>query len=180
MTASSVSINFVKKDTPFLDRFIAWALTIGRFLVVVTELIALSAFIYRFSLDRELIDLHSKIKQEQAIVDYFKKNEDTYRNLHDRIALAKNFSKLGDNTIQIFKDITDFTPKDILLNSLGLYRNRIAINATAHSTSSLSAFINTLKTYKKIQSVNVDSIENKTSSGFIVVSINAFLKQDGK
>ena len=176
MAIPSTSINLVKKDVPFLDKFMVWALTIGRFLVVVTELVALSAFIYRFSLDRQLIDLHSKIKQQQAIVGYFKKNEETYRNLQDRLTLSSTFSKLGDTTLQTFKDITDFTPKDILFNNFGLYQNRISMNATAYSTTSLSTFINSLNSYKKIQSVSIDSIENKTSSGFIVVSITASLK----
>lgn len=171
------SINLVKKEVPFLDKFIAWALTIGRLLVVITELIALSAFIYRFSLDRQLIDLHSKIKQQEAIVNHFKSNEDAYRNLQERLALSKTFSKLSDNIGQTFKDVTGFAPKDILFSNLSFHRNRITINANAYSTSSLSSFINSLKNYRKIQTVSVDSIENKISSGFIIVSITAFLKE---
>lgn len=174
----SVSINLVQKDIPFLDKFVAWALTIGRFLVIITEIVALSAFIYRFSLDRELIDLHSKIKQQQLIVNYFKSNEYLYRDLQDRLALSSTFSKAGNNTIQIFKDIAKFASKDVILNNFGLYRDRIVISANASSTSSLTSFTNSLKSYKQIQSVSIDSIENKITSGLIVVHITAFLKEE--
>lgn len=176
MANSYSSINLVKKNIPFSDRFIAWALTAGRFLVVATELIALAAFIYRFSLDRQLIDLHSQIKQKQSIVDHFKKEEDIYRDLQERIILSSNFSKLENSTITAFKEITDFTPKDITVNSFGLAQKQVSINATAYSTTSLSTFINTLKNYKKVQSVNIGSIENKTTAGYIIVSINVILK----
>ena len=59
-----ISINLVKSRKPhFLDRFITWALNAGRLLVIITETVALSAFLFRFGLDREIVDLNDKIKQ---------------------------------------------------------------------------------------------------------------------
>src|SRR3990170_4903897 len=101
------------KQSSFFERFINWTLTIGRIVIIVTELIALSAFLYRFSLDQQLIDLHSKIKQEQAIVEYLKESEATYRNLQDRLTVAANFSQIGENRVKIFKDIIAFAPSGI-------------------------------------------------------------------
>ena len=95
MQKKPISINLLKQQTSLVDRFIDWALTIGRLLVILTEIVALSAFIYRFSLDRQLIDLHSKITQEQAIANYLNNNEKKYRNLQDRLAIATNYSTLG-------------------------------------------------------------------------------------
>jgi len=176
MQKNSASINLLKKQTSLTDRFITWALTIGRLLVILTEIVALSAFIYRFSLDRQLIDLHSKINQEQAIVNYLKDNEATYRNLQDRLAIATNYSTLGINRFKVFSDIVGFTPRGMSFNNLSLYDNRIKIEANVDSVSSLSTFVNSLKNYSAIDSVSIDKIGNKPSSAVITISITALLK----
>ncbi|MDE2025485.1 MAG: hypothetical protein KGJ07_03255, partial [Patescibacteria group bacterium] len=80
--SANTTINLVRGRRPrVLDQFVGWALTIGRVVVILTELIALGAFLYRFGLDRQLVDLHDKIAQEQSIVDLLKQNENSYRNL---------------------------------------------------------------------------------------------------
>src|SRR5258708_19931440 len=108
----SSDINLLGRNVSFVDRFVNWALTVGRAVVIATEVIALSAFLYRFSLDRQLIDIHSKIKQEQAVVGYLKPNEDIYRNLQTRLSLASSFSPQSRDEIKLIKYIVDFTPQD--------------------------------------------------------------------
>lgn len=169
MEQKAVSINLLKnKQGVFIDKFINWAVTVGRLLIIVTELIALSAFLYRFSLDRQLIDLHSKIKQEESVVKALKKNEDKYRNLQDRLALVSDFSNTGAEKIKIFQDILNFAPEGLTLGNLVMYETRISINAVAQNTSSLSTFTSSLKTYPKIKKLTLDSIQIKPSRGLIV------------
>lgn len=176
MQKNPPSINLLKKQTNLIDRFVNWALTVGRLLVIVTEVVALSAFIYRFSLDRQLIDLHSKISQEQAIVNYLKDNEKAYRNLQDRLAIAANYGTLGENRYKVFRDIVGFTPTGMSYNNLSLYENRVKIDANVDSVSSLKAFVSNITNYSAIDSVSLDKIENKPSSAVITISITATLK----
>ena len=178
MQKNPASINLLKQQRSLIDRFIGWALTVGRLLVIITEVVALSAFIYRFSLDRQLIDLHSKITQEQAIVNYLKDNEKTYRNLQDRLSLASTYSTLGVNRYQVFKDIASFAPLGMSFNNLSLYEDRIRVDANVDSVSSLSIFVNAIKNYSKIDSVSIDQIVNKPSSAVININLTATLKPD--
>ena len=169
------SINLLKnKQGEFIDKFVGWALTVGRLLVILTELIALGAFLYRFSLDRQIIDLHGKIKQEEAIVKGYKNNEDAYRNLQDRLALATNFASLGSHKIKIFQDVLSFAPNGVTINNIVMNEARISINAIAQNTSSLSSFINSLKTYSKIKKLSLDSIQIKPGAGLVVSFTGTF------
>ncbi len=176
MPNNSPTINLVKnKKIPFIDKFMNWALTVGRLLVILTELVAVAAFVYRFSLDEKIIDLHDAIKQKQAIVSLLKNDEQKYRSLQDRIALASSFSDKNTKTSKAVLDIIDFIPGNIKLNDLTLNKDRININLNVSSISSLSDFVNPLKAYPEIKSVSIDNIENKLSSG-LSVSITAMLK----
>jgi len=169
MEKKTFSINLLKnRQGAFIDKFTDWALTVGRLLAIITELIALSAFLYRFSLDRQLIDLHSKIKQQELIVKSYKSSEDQYRNLQDRLALASTFSSSGVGKIKIFQEIQNFAPEGLTLSSLIMNESRISMNAIAQDTSSLNLFINSLKTYPKIRKLNLDNIQIKPSRGLIV------------
>lgn len=172
------SINLLKnKDVDFLNEFIKWTLTIGRLVVIITELIALSAFIYRFSLDRRLIDLRSEIKQKQTIVAAQKTNEAKYRDLQDRITLASNFSNLSLERHKILTDILNLTPQGITLNNLVFAKDSINIDANVRMVSSLSLFINSLKKYPSIETISIDNIENKPQTNFIAVGITVGLKK---
>lgn len=180
MARKNASINLVGENVSFVDRFITWALTIGRLVVILTELIALSAFFYRFTLDRELIDLHEKIKQEQSVVLFLKDNEDTFRNLQNRINLAGNFGTITAGKVGILSDLVSFAPPGVSFNTIAVQEDRVRINFNTNSVSSLSEFVDKLKKYGKIGSVIVEKIENKPSNATIIVSITAVLKQNAK
>ena len=171
------SINLLgNKQGSIFDKFIDWALTIGRLVVILTEVIALSAFLYRFTLDRQLIDLHSKIKQKTAIVGYLKDREEIYRNLQDRLSVASTFSESGEKKIKIFNDIIGLAAEGMTFNELALTENHVRIAANFQYISSLTSFVNALKNYSAVESVSIEKIENKLSNALIAVSITANLK----
>src|SRR3989344_3425468 len=69
---SRIDINLIGEGdfsrTP-IGRIVTWATTYGRYIMILTEIIVLLAFISRFSLDRKLTDLKEEITQKQAIIE---------------------------------------------------------------------------------------------------------------
>lgn len=178
MEKKSISINLIKgQNKGFWDKFIKWALGFGRLIVIVTELIALGTFLYRFSLDRELIDLHDKISQKQAIVKLLKNDEDKYRNLQNRLKIASKLSATGLRINELFNDIVSFAPEGFVFTNIVLSEDYVKIEAKIQSVTSLATFVKTLKNHPKINSVSLDKIENKMSSATIAVGITATLKK---
>ena len=176
----SLSVNLVKGRKPhFIDQFIGWALTVGRALVIVTETIALSAFLYRFGLDREIIDLHDKITGEQNIVRFLKNDEIKFRNLQNRLSIAQAALKSEDETVRIYQDISGFVPNDMTLESFTLSQNTVVILADTKSVASIASFTKNLKNYSNITTISLDRIENKSTTGEISIGITATLKKLG-
>jgi hypothetical protein len=176
MSNSLPSINFVKnQQAPLFDRLMDWILTIGRLIVIITEVIAIGAFVYRFSLDEKITELHSEIKQKENIISVFKNDESKYRNLQDRIALAANSSAKGIKVSQTITDIVNLIPSQVIVNSLIFNKDKLNIGADVISAASLTSFINPLKNYPNIKSISIDDIENKPSVG-LSVNISAAIK----
>ena len=152
-----------------------WALTVGRLIVILTEIVAIAAFIYRFSLDERLIDLHSAIKQKQNLISLLRNDENKYRNLQDRIALASDLMEKNTKTNKIVFDIVGLAPQGTTIESLTFNKDKLTLSANVNSVSSLTNFINALKDYPDIKAVSIDNIENKPTGG-LLVTVTAILK----
>ncbi len=177
---SSASINLIKGKSNVLDDILRWALSVGRLLIILTELVAFSTFIYRFTLDRTLIDLHEKINQEQAIVASIKDREATYRNLQGRISDTARLTKSGSRNAVIINDITNSAPTEITFNSIVIENNQISIDSNVQSISSLTNFLKIMKDYPETSSVTIDRIDNQSLASSINVLITIKLKEVNK
>jgi Tfp pilus assembly protein PilN len=169
-------INLVGKKGALIDTFLHWALTTGRFIIIVTETVALAVFVLRFSLDSQIIDLHDKIREKQAIVDLFKHNEDTYRNLQDRLTMVQTLDTKSQEQTQMFFSLLNTMPDSIQLNSFTFLQDSLHLDINTNSTATLSQFIQNLTAQKHISGISIDHIENRVASGTIEVALTANIK----
>jgi Tfp pilus assembly protein PilN len=174
---SSASINLIKSKVNILDEILKWTLSIGRLLIILTELVAFTTFLYRFSLDRKIIDLHSKIKQEQAIIASLKDREAIYRNLQERLSIAAKINQDGGKNVATLKDIVGLTPSDVSYNSFAIEKNEITIDANIQSVNSLSTFMTSLRAYQRTSSVSIEKINNQAQTSTTNVLIKLKLKE---
>lgn len=170
------SINLLKGRVNLLDEIVKWALTFGRLLIIIIEFVAFGTFIYRFTLDRTIIDLHDKINQEQAIVASLQDREALYRNTQERLKVASTVMGGGSKQVKIFNDVADFTPPEIKFESFVIDKGSIVIQADINSVPALTAFLSSLKNYDAISSVTVSSLGTNAGSGKLQATIKAVLK----
>ncbi|HUQ85587.1 MAG TPA: hypothetical protein VM077_04640 [Candidatus Limnocylindrales bacterium] len=173
------SINLLpNKNGGFVDQFLGWALTIGRLLIILTETLALGTFIYRFSIDMKIIDLHDNIKYNSTIVQQYQK-EQAFRDIQTRLALTETYGNKNNNASLILSDIIEMGRAKITFKKLVISSGTVKIEAQAPNGNALTLFVNTLKNYPGIVSVSIGSIETKTSSSLINADITARIEQLG-
>lgn len=171
------SINLLPQEGKgILEQFLSWALTIGRLLIILTETLALSVFIYRFSLDMKITDLHDQIKNQSLIVKQFKDMEETARSLQVRLALAQKYDVEGQLATSTFSDIIEMGRGQVTFKNLVVSTSIIKMEVQAPNSNSLGLFVKNLKNHPKVTAVSIDSVENRTSSAYIKLNITAQLK----
>lgn len=163
-----------------MDKILDWALTIGRFLIILTETIALIIFVSRFSLDRELVDLHDNIKRKQQLLQSLNKTEGNFRSLQARLAIAKKLEGSSGNLASLLKEILSASQSNGVITAFTMSERTILINSNVKSTSAITTLVNAIKNNPRIASVSLDKIENKTANAFIAISITATLKEGKK
>jgi len=178
MAVREPTINLLPQNREsLLNQFLDWALTIGRLLVILTEMVALGTFIYRFGLDMQIVNLHDDIKSKSFIVDNFKDAETKFRDVQDRLATAKKYSAVSHTTTAIFTEISKFGQDKITFKDINVSTQDAKIVIEARSASAISQFVNGLKDDSSITTISIDKITNNTSSAEITVYLTATLKK---
>jgi hypothetical protein len=177
MAEKTQTINLLPHDSEsFMTQFFNWALSIGRLLIILTEIVALATFIYRFSLDQQLVNFHDKINSESFILDNFQSAETTFIDIQDRLTAVQRYSALGTRTEDVFTTITKMGQGKVTFKDLTVNTQTATIEVEAPSPSILSGFVNSLKSYPLVTSVSIDKVETSPSNAQITVLITAGLK----
>jgi Tfp pilus assembly protein PilN len=179
MAESEQTINLLPHEKEnLMTQFLDWALSIGRLLVILTEIVALGTFIYRFGLDAQLVNLHDDIKTKSFIVDNFQSQEATYRDIQDRLQTAKQYTAVGKTTTGVFEEIAKIGQGKITFKDLDVSTDTMKIEVAAESGDAISQFVNALKESPSITSISVDKVANNTATAQITVYITATLKKE--
>lgn len=161
-------------------KFLKWLLNIGRWIVIVTELIVIIAFLSRFKLDRDLTNLNETIKQKQAIIIASASFEKEFRFLQKKLTVIEGLEKLQIKSDQVLSIFSQITPAGIQLSNFMIDDERkISLKASADSESTFAFFLKKLKAEPKLKNLTIDKISiSEEQFGKIVFNIKTELKND--
>lgn len=162
-----------------LGRFLTWALTAGRYIVIFVELIVLLAFLSRFKLDRDLSDLTDKIQAKQAQIDAYSEFESQFRSLQKRLVTIQKIQESQTQGDEIVLAIAQALPVDVSLEDLEFSEKGINLSGVALSDSGLRTFVANLSVSEKFTKISINNIIKKAGEG-IVFSITFEVKKEEK
>ena len=155
-----VKINLIgKARTSVADNFLKWAVNVGRIVIVATELVALTALIYRFTVDRKIIDLHYQIRKAELFVKAQSEKEKDYRSIQARLLNIKETQEDTDAKIEIMNEILGSIAKgNFSSTNLTVSQRAISVNGIAFSIFPINNLLETLKNNKNIVSITLDDV----------------------
>lgn len=158
------TINLLPKDelekTP-IGRFFKWSLTVGRYIVIFTELVVILAFISRFKLDQDLAKLHEEVKHKQTIVSSFEELENDVRLLQKRLEIIKKTGQESLRPYLLITELSKLTPIDVSFEELTIREKSILIKGSSLSNVGLSTFLNGLQTSNQFSQINLETVSSK-------------------
>ncbi len=161
MAARKQEIELIPKEdwekTP-LGRFLKWALTVGRYIVIITELIVILAFLSRFKLDRDLTDLYEEIKQKQAIVEAASDLENDFRFLQKRLSTIQDLEKKQLEAARVMEELASLTPLDVSFSDFSSTSDEVNFSAVALTEAGLATLLNNLKSSDRFENLNLTQV----------------------
>ena len=160
------NINLIeKKEVSLLDRLTFFGLNYLRYIIVITQLVVIGVFFYRFQIDQRIIDLKEGVDQKKEIViivlpllNEASKIDKKTLIVEDILLQQKKFSEMIDYFLTSF-------PETITLTNMEIKGELIKITGDAINAQHLQAFYNLLKKENKFQIVNLQSIK-KSETGY--------------
>lgn len=153
-------LNFVPRD-PFyetpLGKASVWALRIGRYVVIFTEIIVIMSFASRFKLDRDLTDINASVVQKTAVVKSYADTEKQVRLIQKKSEAVTQIIQQNDG-LAAFNTFINKVPFDVKLSRVGYTPNEIQITGTARSSLSFSLFLQTLQQEPLFKEVSIDQL----------------------
>lgn len=136
--------------------------TIGRYIIVFTELIVICAFISRFWLDRQNSDLSESLRQQKAILESTIEFEKEYISLQSRLNQIDSHYKNQPLYIDNIKAIISSIPPDVFFQQLTINPTVAEVSLYSYQEDSLVNTIVNMSLNSWISSVDIRRIEKKT------------------
>lgn len=161
---ASININLVPQDPffeTFLGRTLRWAVKVGRYIVMFTELVVILSFATRFSLDRQITDLNDAIRQKESVALSYGELEAEVRASQTKIEQYQQLDQ-QTNLVDAFPALSQITPSDIKMSELNIKPTSVVLAGTTLSQNSLNLLINNIQLSPNFFSVAVDRIETSS------------------
>lgn len=167
--STSISINLLPEDEflgSAIGRIIRWAISVGRYLVIFTEIIVIVSFATRFGLDRRVTDLNQSITKKTAIIESYSGLEAEFRSAQERLKEYSELEKQRNLTVA-FEQLSNVTPPDVSVTTLVVRQKTVEISGTTASQTAFNHLINNLQLSPYFSEVSIDTVgDSEDSSGY--------------
>ncbi len=162
---------------------IHWALTIGRYLVIFTEIVAIAIFILSIKLSADKQDLKESISRLTQQVSAQEDFEKEFRSVQDRINEVKKQRSSHFLNNKLIAEFLKILPKGMTLDTLELAENEVNFTGSFATPKELQTLILSFSQSDKIVGLNISKLEhpNESSKRFefsasAVIIPNTFLE----
>ena len=171
----TLKINLLPREDfeyTFAGLFLKWALSYGRYIIIITQIIVLGVFFMRFKLDREHIDLKESIQQKQALFSSVADVEDEIRKVQEKLAKIKNLEANQKTPLNILNFLQENTPVEVKYSAIDISSDRLVLKGSGVSLKSLSALLLVFKRSEKFNEISLDSVNRELdgSVNFVLTS----------
>ncbi len=168
-----------KQDVDLKEKTLKWALTSGRVIVVVTEFIVISAFLYRFVLDRHINDLNTNIEKNRLKIEESQETEKNIRLVQMQLTEADRILDKQYSRSEIVETVAQLRPSGVTFDSVTLSGSKLAIVASTSNTAAPAQFLQSLNedaAFKNVTLTEVRFIGGRTE--FQIAARVAWRKPD--
>jgi len=141
------------EEGPFWQQAFHWSLTIGRVIIIGTEIVVLSVFFSRFFLDRQITNLSEETKTKQTIIKTTGQLETRFRKIQDRLAAIKSL-KTGQNQYSMtLNELSQRIPEATSLVGVELQKTKLVVSARTPSGEEFTKLLLQLLSWEDLSQV---------------------------
>lgn len=159
-------INLIpKKKRDLTDTILYFFLHYLRYIIVMTQIVVICVFFFRFQVDQEIIDLKESIDQKQEIIKVTKPLITEANVVDNKIGQIKIILDRQETYLKNVNYIFSIIPAEIVLNRFEIENNTIKLVGISNNTLIIRHFNERLKSEAHYKNVNLTEL-SKVPTGF--------------
>lgn len=169
-----------EKERDFLDKSIYFVLHYLRYVLVITQIVVISVFFYRFKIDQEIIDLKDELTQKQEIVavsDPLLKQAEIVdlktKQIREVLISQAQFS-------ESFTYFLDTFPLNLTIKRLDIRGGTFKFDAITTNPETIRSYLARLRQDKRFKEIVLGSIKRNDSEFFVPFILSDFQLYKGK
>jgi hypothetical protein len=137
----------------------------GKWSVILTQLIVMGAFLWRFTLDRQLTDLNKAIAKDVAVIKSYEQIERDYILTQKQLSQARLAMASQKNALKMISDIERITPREVWYDRITITPSSVSLTAYAASLPGFGQFLTLVQMDPLFNGVRIGKIESSTAKG---------------
>ncbi|OGK19737.1 hypothetical protein A3D80_03245 [Candidatus Roizmanbacteria bacterium RIFCSPHIGHO2_02_FULL_40_13b] len=155
-----------EKERGVTEKILYFALHYLRYIIVITQIVVIIVFFFRFSIDQQIVDLKEKVTQKQEIIKITKPIVIEAQAVSLKTDSIKKELSKENEVNSLINDVLSKIPDGVILFDFGINENGITLKAHATSIAVIQYLNTTLSKDKRFSKVKIDTVI-KDTNGFI-------------
>lgn len=158
-------------------QILSFALSYGRYIIILTQIAVLSVFFMRFKLDRDHNDYKERVSQRQSIVQSMSEIEKEVRRIQTKLVFIKKITVNQNLYEEILTFFSTSMPSEVRFSSLSLESggtNMISIKGAAPTLAIFNSFLQIIQSDNKFRDLTIESLTRKSDNS-VEFEIKAFI-----
>ena len=142
-------------------RVLAWILSTFRIIVIVTEIIVMTAFLSRFWLDAQNTDLTEELQRKKALLVASQGFEEEFRDVQKRISIFKESTESHEMVSKSLSIIRSYLPPEVFLSRISISQGGIELEGESYTERSLQQLIVNLESTDLFENVAIGEFKTR-------------------
>lgn len=148
-----------RKKESLTDKLIYFALSYLRYILIITQIIVIGVFFYKFKVDQEIVDYQDSVGQKKEIIEVTQPLFVEAKTTDFQIKEVKHIIERQDKFLDILNYLSTIFPDKLYLSKLTVTDNSIKLEGFGDSGLLIQSFYQRLKTDKKFANINLKSLK---------------------
>ncbi len=164
-----------EKEPSFAERVMYFFLNYLRYIIVITQLVVIGVFFYRFKVDQSIIDLKESVDQKREIIQVVSPLLNQAEAIDERTREIKQIIGSQKSLDLMINYLLSIFPQDINLTTLEVGNKSLKMVGKAPDSKVIQAFYQVLKRDKKFTKIDLQNIKRTEEGYSLVLNLTGFV-----
>lgn len=166
-----------KKEIDFSRKVLSFFLDYIRYILVITQLIVIGVFFYRFSIDQNIIDFKDSIRSRQEIIKETKPLVQEIEKTDFQLKEIKKIVSLQGAYEEMIEYAFSEFPASITLSKLSVENNAMSFDGFSQNARDLQSFYAKLKQGKRFETTQLENVKRVDNGYTFTMQLKKFAQK---